>query len=95
MIAVHTTDCIEELRAQIERIDRELVTLVGQRVEVARRVGSAKRAAGLPTLDPAREAAVLRRAAELARESHLAEEDIRSIFWNVMAISRRAQTEEP
>ena len=44
-------------------IARELVALIARRTELARRTGEAKRAAGKPTLDPAREAVVIRRAA--------------------------------
>jgi chorismate mutase len=82
------------LRGEIERLDRALIGLVAERVELARRVGVAKRALKLPTLDPAREAAVVRRAGELARDVGLADEDVRYIFWHLIGLSRRAQTEE-
>jgi chorismate mutase / prephenate dehydratase len=82
------------LREHIERIDRELIRLIGERVKLARSIGSAKRAADLPTLDPAREAAVVRRAASLARENGLEEDDVRWIFWHLIGLARRAQTEE-
>lgn len=81
------------LREEIERIDRELVGLIATRVRLARRVGAAKRAVGRPTLDPTREAAVVRRATETARQAGLAEEDVRDIFWHLIGLSRRAQTE--
>jgi chorismate mutase len=82
------------LREEIERIDRELIRLIGERVRLARSVGVAKRAADLPTLDPAREAAVVRRAAALARESGLDDDDVRYIFWHLIGLARRAQLEE-
>jgi chorismate mutase len=85
---------LEEMRVEIERIDREIVELVAARVAIARRAGDAKRAAGLPTLDTAREAAVVRRAVGHARAAGLEEEDLRALFWSVVALSRRAQTEE-
>lgn len=85
---------LARLREDIEAIDRELVQLLARRVRLARAVGVAKRAAELPTLDPAREAAVVRRAAELARESGLSEDDVRCIFWHLIGISRRAQMGE-
>src|SRR5207249_4517022 len=53
----------------------------------------AKRAAGLPTLDPAQEAAVIRRAAALARDAGLPEEDLRDVFWHVVGLTRRAEQE--
>ena len=81
------------LRVEIERIDRELIGLIAQRVRLARDVGVVKRELGVPTLDPAREAAVVRRAGELAREAGVGDEDVRYIFWHVIGLSRRAQME--
>lgn len=84
---------LEGLRGEIERLDAMLIQLVAQRVEAARSAGRAKRAAGLPAIDPAREAGVVRRAAGLARSAGLPEEDVRDVFWRLIAMSRRAQTE--
>jgi len=85
---------LSRLREEIEHVDRTLVELIAKRVELARAVGAAKRAAGLPTLDPAREASVIRHAAELAREAGLHDDDVRRIFWQVIGLSRRAQLGE-
>ena len=84
---------LSRLRNEIERIDRELVKLIAQRVSLARAVGFEKRSAGLPTLDPAREAAIIRRSGILAREAGLGEEDVREIFWHLVGLCRRAQLE--
>lgn len=81
------------LREEIEQIDRMMIDLIARRVDLARRVGGAKRRAGLPTLDPAREAAVVRRAGALAREANLDDEDVRYIFWHLIGLSRRMQME--
>jgi chorismate mutase len=89
-----TSDEMERLRQEIESIDRQLIELVARRVDLAREVGRTKRAAGLPTLDPAREAAVVRRAGQVAREVGIADEDVRYIFWHLIGLSRRAQNEE-
>lgn len=85
---------LARLRGEIERLDRELIGLIAARVGMAREVGAAKRALGTPTLDPAREAAVVRRAGTLAREVGLADEDVRYLFWHLIGLSRRAQLEE-
>ncbi|HEV2130573.1 MAG TPA: chorismate mutase, partial [Longimicrobiaceae bacterium] len=37
---------LTRLRGEIERIDRALIGLIAERVQIARRVGAAKRAAG-------------------------------------------------
>jgi chorismate mutase len=84
---------LDELRNEIERIDRDLIRLIAQRVSLARTAGDLKRKGGQPTLDPAREAAVVRRAGATAREFGLAEEDVREIFWHLIGLSRRAQAE--
>jgi chorismate mutase len=85
---------LTELRRQLEVIDAECVTLLGRRLEVARRVGAHKRAQGLAPLDPKREAQVVNAAAQLARLSGLPEEAVRGIFWQVVAMSRSAQQGE-
>jgi chorismate mutase len=84
---------VDRGRGEIERIDRELIALIGERVRVAREIGRAKREAGINTLDPAREAAVVRRAGELARELGLDDEVVRRIFWQLIALSRSVQSE--
>jgi chorismate mutase len=81
------------LREQIEEIDHALITLIARRVHAAREVGRTKRLHGLGIMDPAREAAVVRRAVELARSEQLEEEDVREIFWHIIGLSRRAQLE--
>ena len=82
------------IRGEIERIDRGIVGLIAERVELARRVGPLKQALGMPILDPPREAAIVRRAGELAREAGLHDEDVRYVFWHLVGLSRRVQLEE-
>ena len=79
------------LRDELGLLDAELVALLRRRVDLARRIGAAKRTAGLATLDTRREAQVVASAARLARTAGLAEEDVRDIFWPIMAMCRRAQ----
>lgn len=84
---------LEQLRKEIERIDRALVGLVRERVHVARLVLRAKEAAGLPVVDAAQERAVLERAATAARAAGLPPEEIGAVFAQVVAITRRAEQE--
>lgn len=84
-------EALTRLRTRIEEIDRAVVQLLAERVELARRVGPMKQRAGLPTLDPTREAAVVRRAGSLAREAGIDDEEVRGIFWRVIGLCRRAQ----
>ena len=84
---------VGELRDRIQAIDRELVELVAERVSVARRIGAAKRERESATLDPGREAAVIRHAVERGRALGLPEEPIRQLFWTVVGLCRSAQIE--
>lgn len=93
----HDSSAVEELeriRAEIEALDRELVALIGRRVALGREVGRCKRRLGLSVLDTGREAAVVRRSASAARAEGLEEDDVRTIFWHLIGLSRRAQMEE-
>ena len=78
-------------RDEIERVDREIVRLLADRVALGQRTGALKRDAGLPILDPTREAAVIRRVTTVAREAGLPTEPVREIFWQIFVMSRRSQ----
>jgi chorismate mutase len=84
---------LARIRAEIERIDRSIVELIAERAALAREVGPVKGALGMPTLDPPREAAVVRRASALAREAGVPEEDVRYVFWHLVGLCRRVQME--
>jgi chorismate mutase len=84
---------LEALRFRIEEIDRAIVAALAERMRLARAAATAKRSTGLPTLDPPREAAVVRRAADHARTHGLPDEPVREIFWQVIDLCRRAQLE--
>ncbi len=84
-------DGLEGLRARIRQVDRELVGLVGERRSLVLRIGETKAELGLPVLDPAQEARVVRRAAALARELEVDEELVRDVIWRIMASARDEQ----
>lgn len=85
---------LADLRKDLDAIDAECVALLARRADVARLVGAHKRAHGLATLDTRREARVVASAARMARDAGLPEEEVRQIFWHVVAMSRRAQQDE-
>lgn len=82
---------LAECRDAIEALDLRLVALLAERVELGRQTARFKLAAGQPLLDPAREAAVIRRAVAAARDLALPVEPVREIFWQIVGMSRRAQ----
>lgn len=87
-------DALAELAAcrdEIEGIDREIITLLARRLTVGKRTGDLKRRAGLPILDPTREAAVIRRVTTVARDVGLPSEPVREVFWQIIGMSRQIQ----
>ena len=80
------------LRTRLEELDGELIRLVGLRRDLVLEVGQVKEGMGRPVLDPIREARVVRRAAERAREAGVYEELVRDVIWRIMASARDAQT---
>jgi chorismate mutase len=82
---------LAECRTEIERIDHEIISLLAERLVLGKRTGDLKRIAGLPILDPTREAAVIRRVTTAAREAGLPPEPIREVFWQIVGMSRREQ----
>lgn len=86
-----TEQRLDELRDRILALDDELIRVVGQRRDLVVEVGRLKEELGLPVLDPGREASVVRRAAERARELGIDEEMVRDVVWRIIAAARDAQ----
>jgi len=82
-----------ECRNAIEVVDRRIVALLAQRVTLGLRAATAKRQAGLPITDAAREADVLANVATAAGEHGLSADSVRQIFQRVLTMSRQAQEE--
>ena len=82
---------LDELRQRILELDESLVDLVKERKALVLEIGALKAEEGLPVMDPAREAAVVRRAAALAREKGVDEELVRDVIWRIMASAREEQ----
>ena len=87
-------ELLAKCRAEIGEIDRQIISLLRKRLELALQTGKLKRQLGMPILDPEREAAVIRTAVESARSEQLPEELVREIFWRILGMSRGAQQEE-
>jgi len=85
---------LEALRTRIIEVDTALVGLVGERRALVLEIGRLKGVMGLPVLDPSREAAVVRRAAEIAREKGVDQELTRDVIWRIIASAREEQERE-
>jgi chorismate mutase len=82
---------LNRLRDEIEALDAELVRLMEERRALVIEVGGIKEKLGLPVMDPTREAALVRRAATLAREQGGNEELVRDVIWRIIASARDDQ----
>ena len=80
---------LDELRIEIDAIDRELVALLEKRMDVSAAVADWKQAHGRAILDPAREAAKLDGVQAMCRPETA--ELIRGLFQSIMAASRAWQ----
>lgn len=84
------TASLDELREEIDRIDREILELVAQRMRVVLAVGDFKRQRGLPIYDAERERSLLERLASLAPQP-LDRETVRRVFERLVDECRRAE----
>ncbi len=78
---------IEELRAEIDRLNREIVRLVAERAEVARAIGRLKPAAPGAIYQPTRERQVLDQVAAL-NPGPLTADQMRRIFVEIISACR-------
>ena len=85
-------ESMEELRAEIDRIDRELVPLLCARMEVTDRVGAYKKPRKLPVLAPEREQSLLNKIAGLAGEEQ--SEALLTIYRAILSASRAGQKKQ-
>jgi chorismate mutase len=84
---------LEELRERIITVDDEIIRLIGERRDLVLDVGRIKELLGLPVLDPAREARVVRRVAERSRALGVDEELTRDVIWRIISSARQTQSE--
>ena len=82
---------LARMRIGMSELTDRLIELMGERRSLAIEIGRIKEELGLPVLDPAREARVVRQAAERARELGVDPEMARDILWRIIASAREAQ----
>ena len=80
---------LQELRKNIDEIDRELVDLFIRRMNISAEVAEYKREVGMPVLDPARERALLERVSEMSGEEF--ERYTRTLYSTILDLSRSYQ----
>ena len=82
-------DELQNLRRDIDAIDRRMVELFRQRMDVTQKVGEYKCTQGIPVLDQERERQVLQNKGELAGDE--LRPAVITLYQTIMALSRRQQ----
>ena len=81
---------LEEIRAEINRVDEQLLPLFLRRMRLSARVAAWKKENGVPVADPAREEEILSAAA--ARSGELRPQ-ARALYAEILRLSREYQEE--
>ena len=81
---------LEESRAAIDAVDREIVRLFEERMVLCRDVAKYKIANGMQVLDRSREERVLESRAAMLDDPYWAE-SVRALYEGIMALSRAEQ----
>ncbi len=81
----------EELRAQIEAIDEEIIDLIATRMEITDELAKAKKKTSQKYWDEAKEHEVVERYLELCEEVSLSEDEAQQIAEVLLKISKERQ----
>ena len=84
---------LKEHRSEIESIDEQIIRLISLRIDISKKIFEAKKAEGLPIVDPERERRVLSHATDLATELNLDAGAVKSIFETLIMMSISRQQE--
>ena len=82
---------LDELRRKIDETDARIVRLIAERTRIAEEIGQEKRKQGKQIEDAVREHTVMENVRSIARQENLEQEDIESIYRQIMAVSKSLQ----
>ncbi|MBU3957771.1 MAG: chorismate mutase [Nanoarchaeota archaeon] len=85
---------IEQLRAEIDKLNKEIVELLAKRMEVAGGIAEYKRQRGLPVHAPEREKRVIENVKNIAKEKGLDEKIAEDIFLKIIEHTRNSEKEK-
>lgn len=80
---------LTDYRAQIDAIDRQMVALFQERMDISAEIGRLKQAQGLPVLQPEREREKLMQVSRLSRKE--LEPYVLSLYSRIFELSRERQ----
>jgi chorismate mutase/prephenate dehydratase len=82
---------LEELRKQIDNLDKEIVNLIAERISLAGKIGKVKTKEGRQIEDRLREEAIINKIKETASQKGMKEADIETIYRQIFAVSKSIQ----
>ena len=82
---------LEDLRKRIEEVDAAIVRLIAERIRIAEEIGQEKRQRHIPIEDRQREDRVLANVRNIARTESVNQQDIESIYRQIIAATKGAQ----
>jgi chorismate mutase len=82
---------IEKYRTEINRLNEEILNEIGERVQVARKIGEIKKRYGKPIVDREREEKVIEQVQKLAEERELDPERVSAIFRKIIDLCVEAE----
>jgi len=82
---------LEDLRRKIDEVDNKLVKLIAQRIRITEEIGEEKGKQGKQIEDAAREKTVLENARRIAQEESISQEDVESIYRQIITVSKSVQ----
>ncbi|MBQ1525035.1 MAG: chorismate mutase [Firmicutes bacterium] len=86
---------LNDYRKEIDAVDEQLLALFARRMEISAAIAANKKERGLPTYDPAREEAILKkRGAQAGELAPYAEELFRCLFAQSKALQNKKRQEE-
>lgn len=84
---------LKPLRDQIDVLDEEIVRLLGQRVQIVRKVADAKHQKTLSVVQPNRMNIVLDKAEELGRQNNIKPSVVRHIYETLIDYAHELEQE--
>ena len=88
-----STESLTLLRQEIDRLDNDLVDMLGKRMRICREIGQYKKEHGMKVVQGARYSDMMKSREELAREMEMSEEFIRRVYAAIHEESVRQQIE--
>jgi prephenate dehydrogenase len=83
-----------DLRTMIDRWDKQILTVLGRRIEIVRKIGKLKMNQAAPVLDPDREKRMMLQRREWGKLLNLPEEFVEELFAVILKHSTRIQAEK-